>query len=275
MYLRTTTRRASDGTVVRYVQLAHNRRVNGVTQAQVLVNLGREEHLDPEGLRRLVGSIRRWLGDTDGVVAGDRTPPQVLDVRPLGTVWLLDGLWKAARVDRALAAGADRRRWTSDAERVAFACTAVRAVEPALADRPADWVGRCVAVPGLDVLTPGEPPAVAALVAAADLDVLLGALAGRRPPVALEAFRGTAERVAFGGRVLGWLAAALVATVEERTGTPWALVRADLDRLAAVRLGTPDGTATVVTRPDAGQAALFAACGVGVPPPELEICLGR
>ena len=103
MYLRTTTRRASDGTVVRYVQLAHNRRVNGVTQAQVLVNLGREEHLDPEGLRRLVRSIRRWLGDADAGpddARGRAAGPQVVDVRPVGTVWLLDGLWKAAGVDR-------------------------------------------------------------------------------------------------------------------------------------------------------------------------------
>ena len=29
--------------MVRYVQLAHNRRVEGVTQAEVLLNLGRED----------------------------------------------------------------------------------------------------------------------------------------------------------------------------------------------------------------------------------------
>ncbi|MCA1679054.1 MAG: hypothetical protein LC777_08990 [Actinobacteria bacterium] len=46
MYLRTTQRRRKDGSTVRYVQLAHNRRVNGITQAEVLVNLGREEDLD-------------------------------------------------------------------------------------------------------------------------------------------------------------------------------------------------------------------------------------
>ena len=40
MYLRTTQRKNRDGTVVRYVQLAHNRRVDGITQAQVLLNLG-------------------------------------------------------------------------------------------------------------------------------------------------------------------------------------------------------------------------------------------
>ncbi len=46
IYLRATQRRNKDGSVVRYVQLAHNRRVNGVTQAEVLLNLGREDVLD-------------------------------------------------------------------------------------------------------------------------------------------------------------------------------------------------------------------------------------
>jgi len=63
MYLRTTSRRNTDGSTVRYVQLAHNRRVEGVTQAQVLLNLGREDKLDPDGLRRLVASINRYLGE--------------------------------------------------------------------------------------------------------------------------------------------------------------------------------------------------------------------
>ena len=40
MYLRTTQRRNRDGSVVRYIQLAHNQRVGGVTQARVLANPG-------------------------------------------------------------------------------------------------------------------------------------------------------------------------------------------------------------------------------------------
>jgi hypothetical protein len=40
MYLRTTQRPNRDGSVVRDVPLAHSRRVDGVTQAEVLVNLG-------------------------------------------------------------------------------------------------------------------------------------------------------------------------------------------------------------------------------------------
>ncbi|MBN1628881.1 MAG: transposase, partial [Thermoleophilia bacterium] len=61
MYLRTIQRRNRDGSVVRYVQLAHNRRKGASTQAEVLVSLGREDRLDVEGLRRLVGSIGRYL----------------------------------------------------------------------------------------------------------------------------------------------------------------------------------------------------------------------
>ncbi|WP_406410744.1 hypothetical protein [Streptomyces sp. NBC_01614] len=57
MYLRKTRRRNKDASVVRYVQLANNRRMDGQTQAEVLVNLGRQDRLDLDALRRLVASI--------------------------------------------------------------------------------------------------------------------------------------------------------------------------------------------------------------------------
>ena len=65
MFLRVTSRKNADGSVVRYVALAHNERVDGQTRARVLVNLGREDALDTDGLRRLVSSISRYLGDWD------------------------------------------------------------------------------------------------------------------------------------------------------------------------------------------------------------------
>jgi hypothetical protein len=58
MYLRRTQRKRTDGTPVGYLQLAHNRRVDGVTRAEVLVNLGREDELDLDGLRRLAPNSR-------------------------------------------------------------------------------------------------------------------------------------------------------------------------------------------------------------------------
>jgi hypothetical protein len=56
MYIRTTTRKNKDGSVVRYVQLAHNVWDPKATcsKTEVIRNLGREEDLDRKGLQRLV-----------------------------------------------------------------------------------------------------------------------------------------------------------------------------------------------------------------------------
>src|SRR3954465_13882038 len=69
MYLRRTQRRRTDGSVGGYGQLGHNRRVDGVTRAEVLVNLGREDELDVDGLRRLAASITRFI-DGDAAALG-------------------------------------------------------------------------------------------------------------------------------------------------------------------------------------------------------------
>ena len=67
MYLRTTSRRNADGSTVRYGQLAHKRSVEGATQAQVLrTSGGREDRLDPNGLRGLFASINRYLREPAG-----------------------------------------------------------------------------------------------------------------------------------------------------------------------------------------------------------------
>ena len=151
MYLRTTQRRNGDGSTVRYVQLAHNRRVGGVTQAEVLVNFGREDLLDVAGLRRLVASINRYLGDepADLADAAAGGPLTVVESRSCGTVWLLDGLWKTLGIDKALGEVLAGRRFRSQVERVLFALVANRAVAPASKLAAADWATWDVAVPGL------------------------------------------------------------------------------------------------------------------------------
>jgi hypothetical protein len=151
MYLRTTQRRNKDGSVVRYVQLAHNRRQGRSTTAEVLVNLGREDRLDMEGLRRLARSINRYLGEADG--AGDAAGGEGLSVvasRSCGTVWLLDGLWRQLGIGQALGAALGSRRFATDIERVVFALVANRAVDPCSKLAATDWVGADVVVPGLE-----------------------------------------------------------------------------------------------------------------------------
>ena len=154
MHLRTTQRRNKDGGLVRYVQLAHNRRVDGVTQAEVLVSLGREDTLDRDGLVRLVASINRYLGLPDG-----NAPDEVAELvgdgltvtgsKPMGTAHLLDGLWRQLGVDTALRRVLGSRRFTTDVERVLFALVANRAIDPASKLAAAEWATCDVAIPGL------------------------------------------------------------------------------------------------------------------------------
>jgi transposase len=158
MYLRTTSRRNADGSLVRYVALAHNERVAGQSRARVLLNLGREDGLDVAGLRRLVSSVCRYLGDRDpyageGTATGEGARAgeglRLSSSRSLGGVWLLDGLWRQLGVDTALRQVLGPRRFSTDVERVLFALVANRALDPASKLAAAEWASRDVAVPGL------------------------------------------------------------------------------------------------------------------------------
>jgi len=156
MYLRFTQRANTDGTVVRYVALAHNRRVDGKVKPDVLMNLGRVDRLDVDGLLRLAASIHAHFGDGEelgagtqaGLVAG-AAPMEVVDSRPIGASWLLDGLWQRLEIGRALRTIADGRRFTTNMERVLFALVANRAVEPMSKLSAAEWAGQDVVIPGL------------------------------------------------------------------------------------------------------------------------------
>ena len=157
MYLRFTQRANADGSVVRYVALAHNRRVDGRVKPDVLMNLGRVDRLDVDGLRRLASSITRHFGG-DGVAAGDGAeaglvagaePMQVLDSRPVGTSWLLDGVWTRLQVASAIKTATDGRRFTTNVERVLFALVANRAIAPMSKLSAAEWVSEDVIIPGL------------------------------------------------------------------------------------------------------------------------------
>lgn len=71
--MRFTQRANADGSVVRYAALAHNRRVDGKVRPDVLMNLGRVDRLDVDGLRRLAASITRHFGgEGPGLPAGPR-----------------------------------------------------------------------------------------------------------------------------------------------------------------------------------------------------------
>jgi hypothetical protein len=97
MHLRTTQRRNKDGSVVRYLALAENRRHpgKGHVEARVIHSFGREDQLDRAALQRLVGSLRRVLDEADA--SGEpaaRGPLSIERVHELGIVHLARHLWQ-------------------------------------------------------------------------------------------------------------------------------------------------------------------------------------
>ena len=172
MYLRETRRTNKDGSVVRYLQLAHNERhpQTGSPVAKVIHNFGRAETVDRAGLARLVASISRFLDPATAVAAAAAAEVEVLDSRRLGAVWTLDRLWERLGIGAALRAVAAGRRLDVDAvERVCFALVAQRACEPGSKLAGTRWVAERVAVEGC--------PGFSEDAAYAAMDFLLGALA--------------------------------------------------------------------------------------------------
>lgn len=155
MYLRFTQRTNQDGTATRYVALAHNHRVDGKVKPNVLLNLGRVDRLDVDGLLRL--AIRKHFGDqadglSNGAEAGlsaGAAPMEVIDACPIGASWLLDGLWAKLGIGKSIKKIADGRRFTTVVERVLFALVANRAIEPMSKLSAAEWAREDVVVPGL------------------------------------------------------------------------------------------------------------------------------
>ncbi|HEY6854553.1 MAG TPA: transposase, partial [Gemmatimonadales bacterium] len=152
MYLRETRRRNKDGTVVRYLQLAHNTRHpdTGMSTATVIHNFGRAESVDRAALARLVSSISRFLDPADAVAAAAGAEVEILDSRRLGGAWTLDQLWQRLGIGAALRTAAAGRKLDAELiERVVFALVAQRALEPGSKLACCRWVAERVAIDGL------------------------------------------------------------------------------------------------------------------------------
>jgi len=149
MYLRETRRTNRDGSVVAYLQLAHNERhpETGNPVAKVIHNFGRAEQVDRQALARLVSSISRFLTPEQAMAAGAEV--EVLDSRRLGGTWVLDRLWERLGIGAAIRQVAVGRRLDGDAvERVVFALVAQRALEPGSKLAGTKWVAERVAIEG-------------------------------------------------------------------------------------------------------------------------------
>jgi hypothetical protein len=151
MYLRATPRKNSDGTVVRYLQLAHNTWDSEAkrSRVQVLYNFGREDHTNRAALERLVASVTRFLDPDRALAVQAGEGLGFIESRPLGGTWALEGLWRRLGIDQTMRRLLKGRRLDDRAERVLFALVANRALAPSSKLAAAGWVNDDVAIDGL------------------------------------------------------------------------------------------------------------------------------
>jgi len=149
VYLRETRRTNKDGSVVSYLQLAHNERhpVTGSPVAKVIYNFGRADKVDREALARLVSSISRFLEPAEAAAAAEGSDVEIIDSRRFGGTYVLDELWHRLGIARALMEAAGGRRLSGEVvERVLFALVAQRCLEPASKLACVSWVQERVAI---------------------------------------------------------------------------------------------------------------------------------
>src|ERR1039458_8986461 len=151
MYLRETRRTNRDGSVVSYLQLAHNERHpdTGTPVAKVIHNFGRADQVDRDALARLVSSISRFLEPAEAMAAVAGSDVEIVDSRRLGGALVLDQLWDRLGIADALrTAVAGRRLDPVATERVLFALVAQRCLEPGSKLAATHWVKERVALLG-------------------------------------------------------------------------------------------------------------------------------
>jgi hypothetical protein len=154
MYLRSIQRRNLDGSVVRYLQLAHNEWDPATKQARakVIHSFGREDALDRDAIHRLIKSLTRALDPAQALTLTENAELAFVDSRPLGGAWTLDHLWRRlgirACMERLLAA----RRLHPRTERVLFALVANRALKPLSKLAATTWVANQVVIDGLEAV---------------------------------------------------------------------------------------------------------------------------
>lgn len=134
MYVRTIKRKNKDGSVVEYVQLAHNVRhpEKGYAKAEVAYSFGRRDQLDIDALKRLINSLGRFL-DPEEVLqlqAQSSGSLKFVSSRPYGGAYLLKALWKRLNIDNCLSKALKNRLFTTPIAEALFTMVANRALAP-------------------------------------------------------------------------------------------------------------------------------------------------
>jgi len=142
MYLRTTKRKNKDGSVVKYYQLAHNKRnpETGKPVANIIHSFGKTDELDRDHLVRLCRSIARVCGlkVTDPIAEDSSTtglPSFPKDLKLTGTQTLrtalvIEALWKRLGIGQIFRDICKSKKLKVPYERAIFAMVANRLTNP-------------------------------------------------------------------------------------------------------------------------------------------------
>lgn len=157
MYIRQITRKNKDGSKVTYVQLAHNERdpQKGCAVAKIIYNFGRIDELDIDQLKRLVGSISRFLSPEDDLATKAAINLGVKDVkfkscRSFGGIYLLAALWQQLHLEQILEKDLKQSKFQVPIGRAVFAMVANRCLAPSSKLAVTEWIERDVHIPGLE-----------------------------------------------------------------------------------------------------------------------------
>jgi len=152
MYIRTLKRQNKNGSITEYLQLAHNEWDKEARRSavKVLINFGRKEDVDVEGLERLAASIQRYIGSlSDNESKISEIDVQVLSSKAYGGCWLLDQIWQRAKIGDCLRQLLSAKEYEIPVERALFAMAANRAIDPASKLSNEHWVNEEAYIPGL------------------------------------------------------------------------------------------------------------------------------
>jgi len=150
MYLRTLTRKNKDGSVVEYLQLAHNSWDPEKKQSKthVVFTFGRRDELDIEGIQRLVRSLSRLLPPDQAsqaqIEAEHQGPVDLRSSRSAGGALVLKGIWKRLRIDKALSQAMKSREFTAPIGDAIFSMVANRALSPSSKLAIEEWANQKV-----------------------------------------------------------------------------------------------------------------------------------
>ena len=120
---------------MRYLQLTHNEwdPATKTSRPKVLHSFGREDQLDRDAIKRLVGSLTRLLDPATALTGTTTAGSEGLaftSSRPVGGTVVLDALWRRLGIDTVMTRLLTGRKRDPRTERVLFALVANRALAP-------------------------------------------------------------------------------------------------------------------------------------------------